>query len=113
MEKSSLNIKSFRNLLSGGTRSGKSYKIPPQSCENYAPNEVKIIDSKILEPSTHVDDGAAIYHVKPSKSNASTGNDNECNQRNLNDIVCDNFIKLIGNYDGNFCLPIFTPISAR
>lgn len=105
MEKSSLNIKSFRNLLSGG---GKSYKIPP---DNYQPTEVKYLNGVIIDnaSSRSVED---IYSIKRHKA-ASAVNDNRCDRKRVRDAVCGNFTRFISNYNSNFCLPIFTPIFSR
>lgn len=98
MDKSSLNIKSFRNLLSN---QGKSYKIPP---DNYQPTEVKLINGAIIDNATScsIED---IYSIKRHKIN-----DNRCDRKRIRNAIC-RFINYYNN--SNFCLPIFTPIFSR
>lgn len=103
MEKSSLNIKSFRNLLSNQS---KNYKISPNN--NYRPTEVKLSGlSGTLDDSSgscHIDD---VYAIKRSRV------DGDCNQRTLCDIICGNFVKFVGNYNSSFCLTVLTPVACR
>ena len=111
MEKSSLNIKSFRNLLSSQS---KSYKIPP---DNYQQTEVKFINGTIIDNAANcsIED---IYSIKHHKSNTANNNNNNNgsgrNRRRANTVICDNFTKICrGHYNSNFFLSIFTPISSR
>lgn len=108
MEKSSLNIKSIRNLLSS---QGKSYKIPP---DNYQSTEVKIINGKIIDATNAANNCSIedIYSIKHHKSNTVI-NDNRCDRKRIHNLICGNFVKLISYYNSNFCLPLFTPISSR
>lgn len=107
MEKSSLNIKSFRNLLSNQS---KNYKIAPNS--NYHPPEVKLngLSATIDDSSSSrgIDD---VYSIKRTK--ADGGHDSECNRRNLTDVICGCFVKLFGNYNSSFCLTVLTPVACR
>lgn len=112
MEKSPLNIKSFRNLLS----TQKSHKITPN---NYQPTEIKInglSGTTIIDESTEfacsIDD---IYSLKPNAKCDGENNSLDCNKRNLIDIVCGNFVKFVDNYKscGSLCLPVLTPVACR
>lgn len=105
MEKSSsLNIKSFRSLLSNQT---KNYKIAPN---NYHPTEVKLnglnstIDESTNSHSRNIED---VYSIKRNKS------DSECNRKNLSDVICGNLLKFVGNYSSSFCLTVLTPVACR
>ena len=106
MEKSSLNIKSFRNLLSN---QNKNYKIAPNV---YHPTEVKLHGlNGSLDDSTNscsIEDG---YSIKLNKADGDFSND--CNQRNLSDVICGNIVKFVGNYNNGYCLPILTPVACR
>lgn len=106
MEKSSLNIKSFRSLLSNQT---KNYKIAPN---NYHPTEVKLngLNGNIDDSanSCNIED---IYSIKLNKADSSSSS--ECNQRNLADVICGNFVKFVGNYNSTFCLAVLTPVACR
>lgn len=106
MEKSSLNIKSFRNLLSN---QNKNYKIAPNSY----PTEVKLnglngsIDDSTMS-SRNIED---IYSIKINKVDGA--HEGDCNQRRLTDVVCGNFVKFVGNYNSSFCLTVLTPVACR
>lgn len=102
MEKSSsLNIKSFRSLLSNQS---KSYKIAP---DNYHPTEVKLnglngtIDDSTISHSRNIDD---VFSIKRNKSD---------NRRNFGDVICGNLLKFVGNYNSSFCLTVLTPVACR
>lgn len=107
MEKSSLNIKSFRNLLSN---QNKNYKIAPNS---YHPTEVKLnglngsIDDSTMS-SRNIED---IYSIKINKVDGA--HEGDCNQKRLTDVVCGNFVKFVGNYNSSFCLTVLTPVACR
>lgn len=106
MEKSSLNIKSFRNLLSN---QNKNYKIAPNA---YQPTEVKMNGlSGSLDDSANSCSIDEVYSIKLNKSDADYGS--ECNQRNLADIICGNIVKFVGNYNNSYCLPLLTPVACR
>lgn len=101
MEKSSLNIKSFRNLLSDQS---KNYKISPNN--NYRPTEVKLNGlSGTLDDAT----GSChdVYAVKRSRM------EDDCNQPTLCDVICGSFVKFVGNYNSSFCLTVLTPVACR
>lgn len=104
MEKSSLNIKSFRNLLSNQS---KNYKISPNN--SYHPTEVKLNGlSGGIDDSTSSCNIEDVYSIKRNKA------DSDCNQRTLADVICGNFVKLFGNYKSGFFLTVlFTPVACR
>lgn len=104
MEKSSLNIKSFRNLLSNQS---KNYKIAPNS---YHPTEVKLNGlNDDSSPSCHnLED---IYSIKLNKVDSS--NASECDRSTLSDAICGGLVKLVGNYNSSFCLTVLTPVACR
>lgn len=104
MEKSSLNIKSFRNLLSNQS---KNYKIAPN---NYRPTEVK--HGGISEDSTSSRSIEDIYSIKLNKVDSSSC-DSDVDRRKLTDIICGSFIKFVGNYNSSFCLTVLTPVACR
>lgn len=106
MEKSSLNIQSFRNLLSS---QNKNYKISPN---NYHPTEVKLNGlNGSLDDSTNSCDIDDVYSIKLNKKDSA--NDDDCNQRNLTDVICGNLIKFVGSYNSSFCLTVLTPVACR
>jgi hypothetical protein len=92
MEKSSLNIKSFRNLLSSQSR---SYKIAPNG---FHPTEVKL--NGLSDESATLDD---VYAVKI----------NQKEQRNLAESLCGGLVRLVGGYNSSFCLTVLTPVACR
>lgn len=105
MEKSSLNIKSFRNLLS---TQNKNYKITPNS---FHPTEVKLngLSAGIDDSSNScIDD---VYSIKINK--VDSANDSNCNRKRLMDVVCGNFVKFVGSYNSSFCLTVLTPVACR
>ena len=104
MEKSSLNIKSFRNLLSS---QNKNYKITPGN--SYHPTEVKL--NGINTTTTNLDDEDIFSSSKKAESSLSTG-DCDRGARRLTD-VCGSLIKLVGNYNSTFCLTVLTPVACR
>ena len=106
MEKSSLNIKSFRNLLSN---QNKNYKISPNA---FHPTEVKLngITTGIDDPSNS-QNVENIYSIKTNKKDAQ--NESDCNQKRLTDAVCGNVVKYVGNYNTSFCLTVLTPVACR
>lgn len=106
MEKSSLNIQSFRNLLSS---QNKNYTISPN---NYHPTEVKLNGlNGSMDDSSNSCNIEDIYSIKLNKPDGSHSSD--CNQRNLTDIICGNLVKFVGNYNSSFCLTVLTPVACR
>jgi hypothetical protein len=102
MEKSSsLNIKSFRSLLSNQT---KNYKITPNK---YHPTEVKLNGlNGVLDESSN----CSLRAVDAIKRNESA---NECGRENICDIICRNLLNLIGTCNNSFCLTVLTPVACR
>lgn len=97
MEKSSLNIKSFRNLLSSQSR---SYKIAPNG---YIPTEVKLNGlSATRDESSNSRNIDEVYAVK-------INNTGEEQQRNFADVLRN----VVGNYNSSFCLTVLTPVACR
>ncbi|CRL04226.1 CLUMA_CG017331, isoform A [Clunio marinus] len=105
MEKSSLNIKSFRNLLSN---QNKNYKISPKS-NHYHPTEVKLNGlNGSIDDSTGSCNIEELYSIKRAKSE-----DSECSKRNSADVICGNWVKFFSNYNSSFCLTVLTPVACR
>lgn len=106
MGKSSLNIKSFRDLLAN---QNKNYKISPNA---YHQTEVKVNGlNGSLDESTNSCSIEDVYSIKLNKSDSVRGS--ECNQKNLADVVCGNIVKLVANYNNSYCLPLLTPVACR
>lgn len=106
MEKSSLNIKSFRNLLSSQS---KSYKISPNNA--YHPTEVKLNGlSGALDDSTGSCNIEDIYSIKRNKPDSA--HDSDC-RRSFTDVICGNCVKFVTNYNSSFCLTVLTPVACR
>lgn len=103
MEKSSLNIKSFRNLLSNQS---KNYKIAPN---NYHPTEVKL--GGLSDDSTSSRNTEDVYSIKLNK-NRNSSCDRDCNSRKLTDVICGSFVNS-GSYNSSFCLQVLTPVACR
>lgn len=105
MEKSSLNIKFFRNLLPG--RQGRSYKIPRDNCRTN--DEVKFPNGTIAA-NCNVDD---IYSVRRDRQCRKPRANSDCDQKRIRGLICGNVSKLLSHYNSTFFLPIFTPVSCR
>lgn len=109
MEKSSLNIKSFRNLLSN---QNKNYKIAPDSHNKCHQTEVKLngFNGPIDEPmgSCNIED---LYSIKRNKADGEQ--DNKSDQKSSADVICGNLVKFFAHYNGSFCLTVLTPVACR
>lgn len=104
MEKSSLKINFFRKLLSG--RKGRSYKIPRD-------DEVKFPNGNIINAPTNcnVDD---IYAMRGRERQCRKPKaNNDCDQKRIRGLICENIAKFLNHYNSTFFLPIFTPVSCR
>jgi hypothetical protein len=108
MEKSSLKIKFLRNLLP--VRQSRSYKIPRENC--HASDEVKFPNGIIINAATNcnVDD---IYTMRGRERQCRKPKANDCDQKRIRGLICENITKFLNHYNSTFFLPIFTPVSCR